>query len=95
MHEVSVQAPATVSNVVCGFDCLGFALSKPFDEMTVRRIEERTVRIRHLDNFGLPNDPQKNVAGVALLALMGAADLNFGFEIEITKGIKPGSGPAR
>jgi homoserine kinase len=92
MHEVKVLAPATVSNVVCGFDCLGFALAKPFDEITVRRIEERVVRIRHLDNFGLPTDPQKNVAGVALLAMVSSADLDFGFEIEITKGIKPGSG---
>jgi homoserine kinase len=92
MHEVSVVAPATVSNVVCGFDCLGFALAKPFDEITVRRIKEPIVRIRHFDDFGLPADPQKNVAGVALLAMMSAAHLDFGFEIEITKGIKPGSG---
>lgn len=92
MDEVSVLAPATVSNVVCGFDCLGFALAKPFDEVTVRRIEERTVRIRHLDDFGLPIDPEKNVAGVALIAMIRDADLDFGFEIEITKGIKPGSG---
>lgn len=92
MHEVSVLAPATVSNVVCGFDCLGFALAKPFDEIVVRRIDEQVVRIRHLDDFGLPTNPQKNVAGVALLAMMGAADLDFGFEVEITKGIKPGSG---
>ncbi len=92
MHEVSVHAPATVSNVVCGFDCLGFALEKPFDEITVRRIDEQIVRIRHFDDFGLPLDPQKNVAGVAILAMMSAANLDFGFEIEITKGIKPGSG---
>ncbi|MEO8041440.1 MAG: homoserine kinase [Acidobacteriota bacterium] len=92
MDEVSVLAPATVSNVVCGFDCLGFALSKPFDEITVRRIDERVVRIRHLDSFGLPADPQKNVAGVALLELMRAANLDFGFEVTIAKGIKPGSG---
>lgn len=92
MHEVSVLAPATVSNVVCGFDCLGFALERPFDEMTVRRIDERTVRIIQHDAFGLPTDPAKNVAGVALHALIDAADVDFGFEVEITKHIKPGSG---
>lgn len=92
MQEVSVLAPATVSNVVCGFDCLGFALSEPNDKITLRRIDERIVRILHHDNFGLPTDPEKNVAGVALLALMRDADLDFGFEIEITKGIMPGSG---
>ncbi|MEP6705460.1 MAG: homoserine kinase, partial [Acidobacteriota bacterium] len=70
MDEVTVLAPASVSNVVCGFDCLGFALAAPFDTLTVRRIAERTVRIRHLDDYGLPTEPEANVAGVALLALM-------------------------
>lgn len=92
MQEVSVLAPATVSNVVCGFDCLGFALEKPFDEMTVRKIAEKTVRIINRDNFNLPTDPQKNVAGVTLLAMLEAVGADFGFEVEITKHIKPGSG---
>lgn len=92
MNEVLVHAPATVSNVVCGFDCLGFAVSKPFDEVRVRKIDTREIRIRHLDDFDLPTDPLKNVAGVAVAALMDAAKLEYGFEIEITKHIKPGSG---
>jgi homoserine kinase len=92
MQEVSVKSPATVSNVVCGFDCLGFALAEPFDEMTIRKSEERGVRITHHDNFGLPTDPLQNVAGIALLAMMRQADLDHGFELEITKHIMPGSG---
>jgi len=92
MDEVRVLAPATVSNVVCGFDCLGFALERPFDEMTVRHIKEHEIRIVNLDNFGLPADPKKNVAGVALGALLNRIDADFGFEIEINKGIRPGSG---
>ncbi len=92
MHEIRVNAPATVSNVVCGFDCLGFALKSPFDEIVLRRIPEQTVKIIHRDKFGLPTDPKKNVAGVALLAMLEKLDANFGFEVEITKQIKPGSG---
>ena len=92
MKEITVLAPATVANVVCGFDCLGFALSEPNDEMTVRLIDEKTVRIIHHDDFGLPTDPIKNVAGVALLSLLKNVDENVGFEVEITKHIKPGSG---
>ena len=92
MDEVRVLAPATVSNVVCGFDCLGFALERPFDEMTVRHIKEHEIRIVNLDNFDLPTDPKKNVAGVALGALLNRIDADFGFEIEINKGIRPGSG---
>ncbi len=92
MDEISVLAPATVSNVVCGFDCLGFALSEPYDEMTVRKTRERTVRIINRDDYGLPTDAAQNVAGVALHALLDAANVDFGFEVEITKHIKPGSG---
>lgn len=92
MNEVLVHAPATVSNVVSGFDCLGFALSKPYDEVRVRKIDMPEIRIVHHDSYGLPSDPAKNVAGVALKALMDAAEIGHGFEVEITKNIKPGSG---
>ena len=92
MDEIKVHAPATVSNVVCGFDCLGFALAEPYDEMMVRKIDEPVVRIVHHDNFGLSVDPLNNVAGVALIAMRTAAGLDHGFEVEVTKYIKPGSG---
>lgn len=92
MDSVSVQAPATVSNVVCGFDCLGFALSEPFDEITVRKTDETGITIIHKDGYGLPTDPHRNVAGVALRAMLDALNADFGFSAEITKNIKPGSG---
>jgi homoserine kinase len=92
MKEITVFVPATVANVVCGFDCLGFALEAPCDEMTLRLIDEKGVRIKHLDDFNLPVEPEKNIAGVALLAILEAIDENIGFEVEITKNIKPGSG---
>lgn len=92
MEEISAIAPATVSNVVCGFDCLGFALSEPFDQVTIRPIAERAVRIRHQDAFDIPTDPHQNVAGVTLLAIIEHSNLDHGFEVEIRKGIKPGSG---
>jgi len=92
MKEITVLAPATVANVVCGFDCLGFALENPCDEMTLRLTHEKTVRIKHLDGFNLPLEPEKNIAGVALLAILDEIKENIGFEIEITKNIKPGSG---
>lgn len=92
MREIRVLAPATVSNVVCGFDCLGFAVEQPFDEMTVRPIDEKAVRIINRDDFGLPTDPAKNVAGAALTAMLDKAGADFGIEVEITKHIKPGSG---
>lgn len=92
MKEVTVRAPATVSNVVCGFDCLGFAIDEPFDEVTARRSDRPGVSITHEDGFGLPTDPEKNVAGVAVAALLAEAQADFGVEIIIEKAIKPGSG---
>jgi homoserine kinase len=92
MRQISVQAPATVSNVVCGFDCLGFAVDAPYDEMTVRLTDSRTVQITEHSGFGLPLEPDKNVAGVALMAMMEKLGGDIGFEVEITKHIKPGSG---
>jgi homoserine kinase len=92
MKEVSVLAPATVANVVCGFDCLGFALASPADEMTLRLTGEKTIEIKHLDDYNLPIEIEKNVAGKALSAMLEAIEDDIGFEVEITKNIKPGSG---
>ena len=92
MEQISVLAPATVSNVVCGFDCLGFALDAPCDEMTVRLIDEPAVRIFNRGLYDLPSAPEKNVAGAALLALVKKLDKQVGFEVEFVKHIKPGSG---
>ena len=92
MKEITVLAPAGVSNVVCGFDCLGFALDEPCDEMTVRLIDEKTVRVKHLDAYNLPTDARENIAGVALSAMLREIDEPLGFEVEIDKKIKPGSG---
>lgn len=92
MDEITVHSPATVSNVVCGFDCLGFALSEPFDTITLRKSDSPGIRIVNRDDYGLPTDPTKNVAGVALAAMIDAAAIKHGFDVEITKGIKPGSG---
>lgn len=92
MNEITVLAPATVANVVCGFDCLGFCLENPNDIMKLRIIDEKTVKIKHLDEYNLPRDPEKNVAGKALLAVLEQIEENIGFEVEITKKIMPGSG---
>ncbi len=93
MKQVTVQAPGTVANVVCGFDILGFALGEPLDTMTVRITDTPGVTIINKDNYNLPTDAKKNVAGVALQAVLDAVKGEVkGFEIESTKVIKPGSG---
>jgi homoserine kinase len=91
--SVLVHSPATLSNLGCGFDVFGLALAEPYDTIRLTRRAAPGISIRHLDPYDLPTDPARNVAGVALLALLKAVpEETGGFELEITKGIKPGSG---
>ena len=92
MKKVTIHSPATVANLVCGFDILGLALNDPSDVMQLSLIDEPTLVIRNADEYGLPTDPYKNVAGVALLSLMETLKTPVGFEMTILKRIKPGSG---
>src|SRR5437764_9823699 len=89
---VTVLAPATVANLVCGFDILGMALNDPQDIMEVSLLEEPVIRIKHADEYDLPVEPEKNVAGASLIAMQEAFGKKIGFEVVITKCIKPGSG---
>lgn len=92
MEEIKVFCPGTIANVSCGFDVLGLALDAVGDEMTVRKTSEKGIRIIKIRGQELPLQTEKNVAGVAGLALLTASNYEGGFEIEIDKRIKPGSG---
>ncbi len=97
MNEIKIIAPATIANLVCGFDILGMALKTPYDEMTLSLSDEPGIRIKHTDDYGLPEGPEDNVAGVALQALIEdpiAVGLKkqIGFNLTVHKNIKPGSG---
>jgi homoserine kinase len=92
MKHVIVQAPATVANLVCGFDILGLCLDKPNDTMEVRLLDQPGVTITSKDGFPLPADPAQNTAGAPLIAMLEELDRPIGFEVIISKQIKPGSG---
>jgi homoserine kinase len=91
-NKITVHAPATIANLVCGFDVLGLALNDPCDIMELSLSEEPGLRIQHKDSFNLPTIPEQNVAGVSLLELMQELDGQYGFDLIIEKRIKPGSG---
>jgi homoserine kinase len=92
MEAIRIFSPATVANVGCGFDVLGFCLDKVGDEMVVKKSTQKGIIITKIEGFKLPYDVHKNVAGVSALAMYAELDVDFGFEIEIYKKIKPGSG---
>jgi homoserine kinase len=92
MKKIRIHAPATVANLVCGFDILGLALHEPQDIIEMTLSDKPGIRITHIDGYALPEEPERNVAGAALLALMGAYNSRVGFDLVINKQIKPGSG---
>src|SRR5882757_9068325 len=92
MSTITVQCPATVANLVCGFDVLGMALEEPYDIMDVSLLDEPVIRISSRDGFPLPSDPAQNTAGAPLLAMLEELARPIGFEVIIHKKIKPGSG---
>lgn len=90
--EIKIFSPATVANVACGFDVLGFCLDTIGDEMVIRKTEEKGIRITKIEGYDLPFEAENNVAGVSALAMYNDLQPDCGFEIEIYKKIKPGSG---
>ena len=87
-------APASVGNVGVGFDILGHSMAGAGDRAEVRVIGEPGVRIAAIHGAvtDLPRDPQRNTAGMALLALREALAWPHGFELSLHKGIPLGSG---
>jgi|TARA_Y100000996_G_scaffold44659_1_gene30868 homoserine kinase len=92
MNEVKIFCPASVANVSCGFDILGFCLDKIGDEMIIRKTSNPGINITKIVGENLPYESKKNVAGVSGISLLNEFSTDFGFEIEIYKGIKSGSG---
>jgi len=92
MNEIKLFCPATIANLSCGFDVLGLCLDTIGDEMIIRKSAEKGIRITKIVGANLPMEAENNVAGVAALALLEQTETEYGFEIEIYKNIKAGSG---
>jgi homoserine kinase len=96
MNEIKIFCPATIANINCGFDVMGLCLEGIGDEMIIRKVAEKGIRITKITGAELPLETEKNVAGVAALAIckdaINRVAMEYGFEIEIHKKIKAGSG---
>ena len=93
---IKVFAPASVGNVGVGFDCLGFALEKPGDEVLAKFTDKPGLTIKRITGMRgkkLPYDIQKNTAGLAAYNFMQYLnEPKLGIEIEIHKKMPLGSG---
>jgi homoserine kinase len=98
-RSVTAFAPATVSNVACGFDVLGFALEAPGDEVTagfapsgVGAVTIAAITGPGGDDGRLPREAARNTAGVAAQALLTALGERRGVVLRIAKGLPLASG---
>ena len=87
-------APASIGNVAVGFDVLGHSFQTIGDRVTAKRVPQPGVRIARIHGVvsDLPLEPEKNTAGMAVLAMVQELGLDFGIELTIEKGIPLGSG---
>lgn len=93
---IKVFAPATVANVACGFDLLGFAINGMGDEIVVKHTEKKGITISRItgDNGKLSRDIDKNVAGVSAKAVLEhlKLDKEIGLDFELRKKMPFGTG---
>ena len=93
-NEVRVFASATVANVGCGFDVLGFSLSEIGDDVVVRRSEGSSLVIQSItgDEGKLPTNPLENTVTISIAEYLDHLGLKDGFEIELKKKMPLSSG---
>lgn len=92
--KIKVFAPATVANVACGYDILGFAIDKPGDELIMELTASLGVEIVDIEGDGgvLPRNPLKNSATVAIMDYLNYINADFGCKVWIKKMMPSGSG---
>ena len=88
-HPVTAFAPATIGNVICGFDVFGLAIESPGDRVTVRPIADSGLRISSIrgDEGKLPLDPEANAATISIAALLRGTRQTVGMEVALEKGL--------
>lgn len=92
--KIRVFAPATVANVACGFDIMGFAIEHPGDEVEMTLTERKGVVISKIigDEGKLPLDADKNTVGIVVKYLLEQVNSKYGVKITLYKQMPLGSG---
>jgi homoserine kinase len=93
--SIRVFAPATIANVVCGYDILGLAVDAPGDEVIMRKRSEPGVIITKItgDDGRLPLNASKNTVSASVQQYLQHIErADVGVEIELHKRMPIGSG---
>ena len=93
-NSIQVFAPATVANVGCGFDVLGFAIRSPGDRLILKKNNLNRIVIQEITGDGgkLSYNPELNTASVSIQALLHHVESNQGFDLWLHKQMPMGSG---
>lgn len=92
MNYIKIFSPATVANVSCGFDSLGFAVDAIGDKMTFTKTAEKVVQITNITGADLTYNIDENAASAVVKKILKEANTDFGIALTIHKGVSPGSG---
>lgn len=92
MKSVKVFAPATVANVGCGFDAMGFAFEGVGDEIEMWYSGNDHISYINESGVMLPEDSELNLMTPALRAIMDSIGERKGVVVKLVKKILPGSG---
>ena len=88
MKQIRAFAPATVANVACGFDILGFAVENPGDEVVITLTDKPGVKIVSItgDEGQLPLDAARNTVSLVIQEYLNHIDkADLGLSIELIK----------
>lgn len=93
-ESIRAFAPATVANVSCGFDILGFAIDEMGDQVEVSFSKTPGLKVVKIEGDGgrLPYEADKNTCTVAIQSMLNHLGYKKGMEVSLFKGLPLGSG---
>lgn len=89
MDSIRLKSCATIANLSCGFDVLGLCINEPYDEIIISKNSDRIIKLEILESLydDIPSDVNQNTGGVPAQLILEDLKLDFGFNIQIKKGI--------
>lgn len=93
MTEITVRAPSTIANLGPGFDIFSLALERPYIELRMALNDKKSITI-NTDGCReeLPENPEENCAGLAIIELLKKVNSDTGVLIEPRETISVGAG---
>lgn len=91
-RRVKVFAPATIANMGCGFDVMGFTLDEEGDVLEMTLSEGDGIGIVNETDVPLPEDEDLNVITPVIRKFLDMVDKKARIDVRILRKIYPGSG---